>query len=64
MAKRVVRALDLQYGSLGPGSALGEKGKKIGDRSEPRSNLGRGKPPFPPPQDTAIFFLFDPFFLP
>ena len=33
--------------------ALGEKGKKIGERSEPRGSLGRGKGPFPPPQATA-----------
>ena len=46
--------------SLGPGSALGEKGKKIdvgkkeiGERSEPRGFLRRGKGRSP------IFFLFE-----
>ena len=44
-----------ELSSLRLGSALGEKGKKIGERSEPRGSLGRGKRRrrFPPPQTTA-----------
>ena len=63
-----------ELSSLRLGSALGEKGKKIGERSEPRGSLGRGKRRrrFPPPQTTArlasltnifpIWPLFLPFF--
>ena len=56
----VVERFNCNFPSLGPGSALWEKGekigvgekkKKIGERSEPRGSLG--PPPFPPPQDTA-----------
>ena len=34
---------NLVLSGLGPGSALGEKEKKIGERSEPRSIPRRGK---------------------
>ena len=59
-----------ELSSLRLGSALGEKGKKIGERSEPRGSLGRGKGdgafPLPRPRlgslRSPIFFLFDPFF--
>ena len=56
-------------GSLGPGLRIGGKRKKkIGERSEPRGSLGRGKGPFPFPRPplgslrSPICFLFDPFF--
>ena len=45
-----------ELSSLRLGSALGEKGKKIGEGSEPRGSLGRGRRRrrrFPPPQTTA-----------
>ena len=42
--------------NLGPGSALGEEEKKIGERSEPSGSLGRERvavaPPVPPPRPT------------
>ena len=46
------------YFSLGPGSALGDKGEKIGERIDPSGSLGRervAEPPLPvsPPQTTA-----------
>ena len=53
-------------GSLGPGLRIGEKRKKIDERSKPRGSLRRG--PFPlsgPPLSSLrwpIFFLFDPVF--
>ena len=59
--------------SLGPGSALGKKEKiiDVGERSEPRGSLGRGKAsPFPLPRPpvgslrSPIFFPFDTVFLP
>ena len=60
----------VHYSSLGLGSALGEKGKKIGERTEPRGSLRRGKSgslsPLPRTPlgslRSPIFFLFDPVF--
>ena len=47
--------------SLGPGSALGKKGLKIGERSELRGSLGRGN--FPSPgHRSPIFSYLIPFF--
>ena len=44
------------FRKLGPGSALGEKEKKIGERGEPTGSLGRERvavaPPVPPLQPT------------
>ena len=67
----------VHYSSLRPGSALEEKGKKIsvgekkiGERTEPRGSLGRGKSgslsPLPRTPlgslRSPIFFLLDPVF--
>ena len=46
----------LAISSLGPDSALWEKGEKIGvgvKKKKRRANGKKGAPPFPPPQDTA-----------
>ena len=73
------RAARFANSSLGPGSALVEKGgkkrrarKKIGERSEPSGSLGRERvaPPISPPQTTARLaslaniFPISPLFLP
>ena len=57
--------------SLGPGSALGEKGSKTSASKASRSVVWGGKGwPFPPPQtrarltSLADIFLFHPIFLP
>ena len=62
MATRVVRALDLQYGSLGPGSALGEKGKKPAIEASRGVIWGEENHPSPLPRIPLYFSYLIPFF--
>ena len=62
MATRAVRALDLQYVSLGPGSALGEKEKKSAIEASRGVIWGEENHPSPLPRIPLYFSYLTPFF--